>query len=127
MDEKDASDRWAKRWLEHGTGVTLVMSRPNQKKINEMMKDYPWIVNGDLTDFRFADPPSAFVTLHNKGAAGCANNEGKTLIRNREQINEYLRLVAKIQGSRTIPQLPAPRTKRKRGKGAAPTRRSKRA
>ena len=109
VDEKLGSDKYARKWLEHGTGVAIVMTKANQQKLRTLSKRHPWIIDGDKTDFRFADPPSSLVTLHNKGELKCSQ-EGEGLLRDTAQINQYLKYIAALQGDFPAPQLPAQRT-----------------
>lgn len=97
VDEKPRSDQYARGWLKHGYGISIVMSKENQKKFLKMAGRYPFIVDADKTDFRFNDPPRALDTLYSKGdIAGSKGThcEGKGLMRNEKQIMDYVKTIA---------------------------------
>jgi hypothetical protein len=75
VDEKPKSLEWAKVWMLHGHGCSIVCNSHKKKKDDATMaliNDYTEVIDGDLDDARFADPPGAMVLLRNKGPLkGC--------------------------------------------------------
>ena len=70
VDEKTKSLTWAKHWMRLGHGCSIVCESVKKKKpqnIMALINDYVKVLDGDLDDARFADPPSSMVLLRNKG------------------------------------------------------------
>ena len=70
VDEKRPSLAWAKQWLLHGHGVSIVCESEKKKKpplVLDLITAHEHVIDGDLDDARFADPPGAIVLLRNKG------------------------------------------------------------
>jgi len=70
VDEKPKSLTWAKHWMLMGHGCSIVCESVKKKKPQNLLaliSAYPEVIDGDLDDARFADPPGAMVLLRNKG------------------------------------------------------------
>lgn len=70
VDEKPKSLAMANTWMLHGHGCSIVCNSFKKKKddaIMALINDYTKVIDGDLDDARFADPPGAMVLLRNKG------------------------------------------------------------
>lgn len=70
VDEKPKSLTWAKHWMLLGHGCSIVCESVKKKKprnIEALISAYSEVLDGDLDDARFADPPGSMILLRNKG------------------------------------------------------------
>lgn len=80
VDERLNRGQLASDYLNYGFGVSVVTPEPNVKTILKEVKGDPkksFVIDADITDFRFADPPRAVCLLKSKGALISADDDIK--------------------------------------------------
>jgi len=93
FDEKKSSAAEGKKWLKKGFSMSIILRKEiAQSLLATWQPHFPFLVDGDATDFRFADPPAALVILKRKGKLK-ARSEGITHLRTESEALDWIQWI----------------------------------